>query len=306
MDSALPAPLAHAALAVLALAPLLVQVPVNANIVLTAAITVLVGCWRSVKPEPPAEAMTKKVRGSLQMFFRNSRQHRLRRRLRGLPPPPAAAAAAAVATGQFRLVAASRQACKPHGSSLLSHRHPCMPPIRSLTFPPPAGITLPTASLALPPPSPSIPPPFPLPACRMPCASPWWAASCSFPSSWRSSSCQRRSSTPSCQARCCAGGPRFVTAVWLAKFPHVCGPLLLGLRPLVVIARMYCSACNAAYFVFLGMLAVVACIDPQLRPLVPKSLGEREIKISIPAIPVVLKVRWGGSGLLVVVPVLAA
>ena len=35
MDSALPAPLAHAALAVLAIAPLLVQVPVNANIVLT-------------------------------------------------------------------------------------------------------------------------------------------------------------------------------------------------------------------------------------------------------------------------------
>lgn len=63
-DSALPAPLAHAALAVLAVAPLLVQVPVNANIVLTAAITVLVGCWRSVKPEPPQEAMTKKVRGS--------------------------------------------------------------------------------------------------------------------------------------------------------------------------------------------------------------------------------------------------
>ena len=120
MDSALPAPLAHAALAVLALAPLLVQVPVNASIVLTAAITVLVGCWRSVKPEPPAEAMTKKVRGSLQMFFRNSRQHRLRRRLRGLPP----AAAAAVATGQFRLVAASRQACKPHGSSFVISQAP--------------------------------------------------------------------------------------------------------------------------------------------------------------------------------------
>ena len=40
------------------------------------------------------------------------------------------------------------------------------------------------------------------------------------------------------------------------------------------------------------MLAVVACIDPQLRPLVPKSLGEREIKLSLPPIPVVLKVRW--------------
>jgi hypothetical protein len=51
----------------------------------------------------------------------------------------------------------------------------------------------------------------------------------------------------------------------------------------------------AAYFVFLGMLAVVACIDPQLRPLVPKSLGEREMEICVPAIPVVLKVRWNAA-----------
>lgn len=56
----LPAPLFHAALAVLALAPLVVPVDTNTNIVLTAALTVLVGSWRSVKPEPPAEAMTKK------------------------------------------------------------------------------------------------------------------------------------------------------------------------------------------------------------------------------------------------------
>jgi hypothetical protein len=82
MDSALPAPLAHAALAVLAIAPLLVQVPVNANIVLTAAITVLVGCWRSVKPEPPAEAMTKKVRGTLRVFPRNGCHPRRLRRCR--------------------------------------------------------------------------------------------------------------------------------------------------------------------------------------------------------------------------------
>lgn len=102
----LQAPLAHAALAALAVAPLVLPVPTNANIVITAVLTVrqakerlslkcdggcaaavgttplpvlpldplnplpaacihcpqvLVGCWRSVKPEPPPEAMTKKV-----------------------------------------------------------------------------------------------------------------------------------------------------------------------------------------------------------------------------------------------------
>lgn len=58
----LAAPFAHALLALLAVAPLLVDVPVNLNIVVTAVLTVFVGCARSVKPEPPAEAMTKKVR----------------------------------------------------------------------------------------------------------------------------------------------------------------------------------------------------------------------------------------------------
>ncbi|KAL4459154.1 hypothetical protein ABPG75_014019 [Micractinium tetrahymenae] len=58
--SPLAAPYAHAALALLALAPLVVDVPVNVNIVVTAVLTVFVGCARSVKPEPPPEAMTKK------------------------------------------------------------------------------------------------------------------------------------------------------------------------------------------------------------------------------------------------------
>ncbi|PRW61442.1 signal peptide peptidase-like [Chlorella sorokiniana] len=56
----LQAPLAHAALAALAVAPLVLPVPTNANIVVMAVLTVFVGCWRSVKPEPPPEAMTKK------------------------------------------------------------------------------------------------------------------------------------------------------------------------------------------------------------------------------------------------------
>lgn len=50
----------HLALAALAVAPLALRVPTNANIVLTACATVLLGALRSVKPEPPADAMTKK------------------------------------------------------------------------------------------------------------------------------------------------------------------------------------------------------------------------------------------------------
>ena len=51
----------HAALAVLAIAPALLPVPTNANIVVTALACIFVGSWRSVKSEPPADAMTKKV-----------------------------------------------------------------------------------------------------------------------------------------------------------------------------------------------------------------------------------------------------
>lgn len=53
----------HGAVLALAVLPLFVGVPVGPNIVVTAAATVFVGCWRSVKPEPPAESMTRKVRG---------------------------------------------------------------------------------------------------------------------------------------------------------------------------------------------------------------------------------------------------
>lgn len=58
--SAVPAPVGHLALLLVGLAPLFVTVDANFNIVITAALTVFVGCWRSVKPEPPADAMTKK------------------------------------------------------------------------------------------------------------------------------------------------------------------------------------------------------------------------------------------------------
>ena len=55
-----PAPLSFAALLAIAVLPLFAKVPTNVNIVITAAATVFCGCWRSVKPEPPSEAMTKK------------------------------------------------------------------------------------------------------------------------------------------------------------------------------------------------------------------------------------------------------
>lgn len=95
-STGLPVPLAHAALGLLLVLPLVTSVPTNFNIVLTAVLTVrgalgnhpsrpgsslpytstacnsrhlllaclqvYVGSWRSVKPEPPAEAMSKKAR----------------------------------------------------------------------------------------------------------------------------------------------------------------------------------------------------------------------------------------------------
>lgn len=58
----LPAPKAHLALLLLSVAPLVVKIPTNANIILTAALCVYVGCWRSVKAVPPSEGMSTKVR----------------------------------------------------------------------------------------------------------------------------------------------------------------------------------------------------------------------------------------------------
>lgn len=57
----LPAPLIHIGLVILTILPLFVQIPPNINVILTAVATVFAGSWRSVKPEPPTEAMTKMV-----------------------------------------------------------------------------------------------------------------------------------------------------------------------------------------------------------------------------------------------------
>ncbi|XP_047316275.1 signal peptide peptidase-like [Impatiens glandulifera] len=50
--------LANVALAGLTLAPLVVNVDPNLNVILTACLTVYVGCYRSVKPTPPSETMS--------------------------------------------------------------------------------------------------------------------------------------------------------------------------------------------------------------------------------------------------------
>lgn len=60
-NEALPAPKAHAGLALLAAAPLLLPVDPNFNVVATAAAAVYVGCWRSAKAAGPAESMSRKV-----------------------------------------------------------------------------------------------------------------------------------------------------------------------------------------------------------------------------------------------------
>lgn len=51
-------------LLIITVIPLLVPVPTNVNIVLTASLCVFVGSWRSVKSTPPSESMSKKVRAS--------------------------------------------------------------------------------------------------------------------------------------------------------------------------------------------------------------------------------------------------
>ncbi|EFJ18240.1 hypothetical protein SELMODRAFT_271219 [Selaginella moellendorffii] len=51
--------IASACLAVLTIAPLVVNVNPNANVILTACLTVFIGCHRSVKPAPPVETLSK-------------------------------------------------------------------------------------------------------------------------------------------------------------------------------------------------------------------------------------------------------
>ncbi len=57
--SKIPAPKAHLALLAITGLPLVLPIPANVNVIIKASLAVYAGCWRSVKPEPPAEAMTK-------------------------------------------------------------------------------------------------------------------------------------------------------------------------------------------------------------------------------------------------------
>jgi len=56
-----PATKALVALAILAVLPAFVPIPVNINIIATASLCVFVGCWRSVKASPPEDSMSRKV-----------------------------------------------------------------------------------------------------------------------------------------------------------------------------------------------------------------------------------------------------
>ncbi len=56
-----PATKALALLAVLAVLPAFIPIPVNVNIVLTASLCVSVGCWRSVKATPPEDSLSRSV-----------------------------------------------------------------------------------------------------------------------------------------------------------------------------------------------------------------------------------------------------
>jgi minor histocompatibility antigen H13 len=52
--------ISHVAVLVNAVLPVFVPYPPNINVIVTAAIVVFCGCWRSIKPEPPVESMSKK------------------------------------------------------------------------------------------------------------------------------------------------------------------------------------------------------------------------------------------------------
>ncbi len=53
---------------------------------------------------------------------------------------------------------------------------------------------------------------------------------------------------------------------------------------------------TAAYFVFLGMLAVVACLEPAAARYFSDWWSEHELEIRLPKLPLVLKVGGRGRG----------
>lgn len=59
--ASVPTPFAHLALFVVLVLPYFVEIQSNVSCLLHACLAVYVGCWRSVKPSAPTEAMTTKV-----------------------------------------------------------------------------------------------------------------------------------------------------------------------------------------------------------------------------------------------------
>lgn len=57
----LAVPWAHMLLLAWTLAPLVVPVNTNVNVIFTAVLTVFIGCRRSVKPTPPVDSMSQQV-----------------------------------------------------------------------------------------------------------------------------------------------------------------------------------------------------------------------------------------------------
>ena len=66
---------------------------------------------------------------------------------------------------------------------------------------------------------------------------------------------------------------------------------MLAARP-----HLPAPAPRAAYFGFLGMLALTATLDTLVSPFLPEAVRRRRFDLSIPKIPVVLAVRPGGLG----------
>lgn len=60
-----PTPLGHLTLIAAWLLPYFVTVPSHLNTIITATLTVYVGCWRSVKTTAPTESMTTQVCGAV-------------------------------------------------------------------------------------------------------------------------------------------------------------------------------------------------------------------------------------------------
>lgn len=84
-----PTPLGHLLLIVVWLLPYFVTVPAHLNTIVSASVTVFVGCWRSVKEAGPTETMSTQVWIGYMChvigIFAHDHQHQHHRKLSGSP-----------------------------------------------------------------------------------------------------------------------------------------------------------------------------------------------------------------------------